>query len=119
MQELAPWLAIAVAAASLVYAIVSNNSKASSANLTKELDAMRTQIAGCVGRVDIVEDRASRIEQELKHIPEKDDMHKLAIEVTECRYDIRALAQSVSEMRKSVDELRGTIEENGEQHRHR
>lgn len=123
MQELAPWFAGAIALAALVYTIIANNSKASSYRLRQienridakadkvELESMRTQVAGCVGRVDIVEDRTTRIETELGHLPDKDSIHTIALQVSEQRSDIRALAQSVDNVRKSVEGLAKTIEE--------
>ena len=133
MQEAAPWISIAIAAAVFLYTVIANSSKASSVRLRmieqrleqkvdkSDFELVRTQIAAGVGRVDIVEDRTSRIETEMDHMPDKDAMHTLALQVSEQRSDIRALAQSVDNIRRSVDDLSKTIENGSEAptHHHR
>src|SRR5262245_59234749 len=106
MNELAPWFGGLVGLAAIIYTAISNSGRAHKT----ELDEMRTQIATAVGRVDMVEDRTTRLETGMKHIPEKDDFFKLSLQVSEQRSDIRALAQSIDNIRKSVDELSETIE---------
>lgn len=120
MQEFAPWVAVAISAAALLYTVITNNNKSLSGRIDAkadkvEIEAMRTQIAGCVGRVDIVEDRVSRIETEMGHLPDKDTVHEIALQVSEARFDIRALAQSVDNIRKSVEQLTKTVQEIGQQ----
>src|SRR5262245_57184385 len=111
MQDIAPWVVtILVAVANIAFTVVQTNKKASADSLNRELELIRTQISLSVGRVDIVEDRVSRIETEMEHLPDKDSMHTLALQVSEQRSDIRALAQSVDNTRKSVEGIRKSVD---------
>lgn len=78
---------------SLVVFLVKTNGKASDAFAMAE--KAQQQVALVLGRVDLVEDRATRIETNMQHLPDKDQHTHLALQVAEMRSDIRALSARI------------------------
>jgi hypothetical protein len=70
MSELnlyAPWFAVAVAIASFVYSVINNRSKDTESKFTQIDEKIATKadagtVAALIGKVDLAEDRVTRIE---------------------------------------------------------
>lgn len=54
------------------------------------------QAAAVIAKVDILEDRVSRIEGTVQHLPDKDLTHRMEISLSELRGEMKALAERLS-----------------------
>jgi len=84
LQDIAAWLAVAVSVLTLAYTIYSARSKAAAA---KVHDLER--------RVDKVEDRATKIESGLAHLPDKEITHRLELSIMELKAEIGVLSERI------------------------
>lgn len=119
MGELAPWLGPLIALAALLYAVSTNRNtkfekifaecKEGLSSLKKELDgkADGTVAQTAIGRADMLEDRTSRIETELKFMPDQASQHRVELSVAEMRSDIRALAERVEQIVRAIERFHG------------
>lgn len=75
----------------------------------EEFHELKTSIDGLGksfdGRVDKIEQRTSKLEGSLRDLPTRDDLHKIAIEQTEQRGEIRAVRDSMKPMAASIDRI--------------
>lgn len=84
------WIAIAISAASLAFAIYSFRSKAA----TQKVQHLETKIDRAIDRDRAIEARVSQIENELKHLPDKDVTHRLEITMMQISGKMDALTES-------------------------
>lgn len=115
MSELAPWIAIVVSLAVFGFSVWTHNSKVSTQRMRNlevriehkaEKNAVETltmQAALIVGRVDMVEDRSSRMEERFKYLPDINDSHAMALSISQMRGDVQALAQRVAELVRLIE----------------
>lgn len=82
IAELAPWAAIAVSIASLIYTVVATRSKAA-AEKVHAVDL----------RADNLEHRVTQIEVRMEHLPAKETTHRLEVSMLELRGEVAVLAE--------------------------
>jgi demethoxyubiquinone hydroxylase (CLK1/Coq7/Cat5 family) len=114
MNEYAPWFAIAVAAASLIYTIVTSRSKKHGediAAIKRSIGVVESQVMevkqSADQRVDKVEDRVTRVEAEMEHLPDKDVTHRLEIALTKMNGEMAAMKESI----KPISAMAARIQE--------
>jgi uncharacterized coiled-coil protein SlyX len=81
---LAQWAGFFVSFAALAYAVVGNKSKAAN-----------TRAAGLEKRADELENRMTKVESALAHLPDKDVTHRLELSLSEMRTEISVLAERI------------------------
>lgn len=101
MQELAPYLGIFIALAGLLYTAINNRSGKIDKALNEKADA--TAFAALLARTSMLENKITVIETDMKHIPNKDQAHRLELHVAQMGADIKALAQRVSDIADKLD----------------
>lgn len=114
LNTLAPWFAVAVAIASLLYSIFNGRSKDSAAKfdglrkeVNDEFSDANGKIAVLAGKIDLAEDRISRAENELTHLPDKETTHRLELALAEMRIEMKGL----SEQMKPINAIAARIQE--------
>lgn len=115
MSELLPYFGVAVAAASFGYSIwisVSNKHGKKIERIQSAIAVVETQLAGAQQqlelRIDRVEDRVTRIESDLRHLPDKGTTHRLELAISELRGEVARITESIkpiSAMTARVQEL--------------
>lgn len=116
MNDLVPWLGPAIALAALLYAIFGNRAKAhgqkisgiedSVAAVHNDLTVIKAQIEI---RVDKVEDRLTRAEANIAHMPGTEVTHSLEMTVMELRGDVKALTESIRPIRAMADRMQEAL----------
>lgn len=84
VSEYALWASVLVSVAALTVAIWSPRAKATSARFRAIYDKLDDKaeaavVAAVAGKIDLVEDRITRVETDMKHLPDKDVAHKLEL----------------------------------------
>lgn len=82
----AQWGSLFVAALALIYTVASARSRVSQDQLAKKASAddvavMHTRLEVLATRLDGVEDRVTRAEGELEHMPDRDTTHRLEMAI--------------------------------------
>ena len=97
LQSLAPWLAIAVSVVALLYAMKKDKSDKRFEGIEEELKtkAGKDQTAVLAAKLDVAEDKLTRIDVELEHMPDRNTVQELAKEVSKLSGDVGILAERV------------------------
>ncbi|MDQ2084529.1 DUF2730 family protein [Xanthobacteraceae bacterium Astr-EGSB] len=113
MLDLNPaWASVAIALGALVYTIYSGRSKAR-ADKVVELEKLimakadKAFVLAIDDRVDKLEDRATKVEATVSHLPDKDFTHRLELSITQLRGEVSTLTESV----KPVAAIAGRLQE--------
>lgn len=114
LPTLAPWLAVILSAASLYYSIANNRSKDTSEKFilldTKiETKADRSHVGILAGKLDIVEDKVTIVQNDLKHLPDKDITHRLEMSIGEMRTEMRGLAERMKPIGAMAERMQEAI----------
>lgn len=104
MEFIAPWIAVAIAAASLAFAVYSYRSRAASERVT-----------GIEGRVDKLEERTTRVEAEIRHLPDKDSTHRMELAIGDLRADVRVIAEQLKPVAATSSRLQEYMLEQAKQ----
>lgn len=97
MNEYAIWASPLIAIAALVYTVVVNRGTKHEkrfADMAKAIGVVETQLVtaqhGILQRVDKVEDRVTKVEAEIEHMPDKDHAQRLELAISrlEGRFDV-------------------------------
>lgn len=119
ISELKDWLSVlatAVALASLLYTFLTRSGKEAGekvAELQKQtlaaLGDIQKQITKSLEdrdrKIDQLEDRVSRVEGELRHLPDRATVHRMEIGITEMKGDMKAIAERLGPVAAIADRL--------------
>jgi uncharacterized coiled-coil protein SlyX len=81
LSSLLPWLSPLIAVTALTYTILSNRSRAAKDEFVKFQERVTLKEEALLARIDQLEDRVSKTEGELKHLPDKETAHRLEMAV--------------------------------------
>ena len=118
LSVLAPWVSIAISIATLIYVRRHNSSTEVSSRIAAiegKVDAIAEGKAGkgtvdvLLKKVDVVEDKVTVIENEMKHLPDKDATHRLEIALGEMRTEMRGLSEKVKPISAMADRIQEAI----------
>lgn len=104
------WLAVAIAGASFFYAVMNNRGRKAQAKI-KSLEAALAGKADAgptvnlFDRVDKLEDRATRVESELEHLPSKDVTQRLEVSVANIEGEMKKLSESIKPIGAMADRI--------------
>lgn len=112
MHEWVPYLSVVIAAASLAYAIISGARSASSARFTQlershdhEMTQMFARIEQVALKVDGVEDRMTKCEAKMEHLPDKDVTHRLELSLASLRSEMQVLGERMKPVAAIADRV--------------
>ncbi|MEX2126953.1 MAG: DUF2730 family protein [Xanthobacteraceae bacterium] len=94
LQELQPYLSALIATVALAVSIITASKK-----------ALRDKMRWLADRIDVLEDRCTKIEGTLAHLPDKDSTHRLETAVTELQGQINVIAERVKPISSIADRL--------------
>jgi hypothetical protein len=97
-QDVAAAIACAVSVLAFLHSVFGPRSKAT-----------RDRIFGVEQRVDRVEDRMTKVEGELKHVPDKSAVHGLELRVMELSGNITALTEKIKPISHMADRVQQAI----------
>jgi hypothetical protein len=110
MSEILPWLSPIGALGALVYTIWTNRQKASAAaletlaaGLSRKADS--ETVALLSAKVDILEDRATRLEKDFEYLPSKDATHRLEVAIGELRTHVASLSERIKPVSAMADRI--------------
>jgi len=96
MQELLPYLSPAIALCALavsLYAMRRQRFIGLENRIAEKAEG--TTVAALAGKVDLLEDRATKIESALEHLPSKDATHKLQVSLTMLQGQVETLTEKI------------------------
>ncbi|WP_316191273.1 MULTISPECIES: DUF2730 family protein [unclassified Bradyrhizobium] len=118
LNELAPWVAIAMSIASLVYAVLNGRSKKIDDEMQAlrkahkdEYDATTIRIAATKAESDQVKDRLTRLEADMAHLPDKDVTHRLEMALGSMQAEMRELNAKVRPIAAMADRIQEVMVE--------
>ncbi len=115
-QALAPWLALLVSGAAFFYAIRKDKSAETKLQFEQietriETKASKDHVAVLAGKLDIAEDKITRIDVELEHMPDRNTVLELAREVAKLSGDVGVLAERVKPIASMADRMQEAMME--------
>jgi len=103
MHDILPWLGPIIALASLAYTIINSRSKAAA----QKVQLLETKIDRAIDRDRAIEERVSRVENELRHLPNKEVTHRLEIAMVELSGKMDAFTEQL----KPVNAISSRLQE--------
>ncbi|HSI41778.1 MAG TPA: DUF2730 family protein [Xanthobacteraceae bacterium] len=110
MDEIRAWAPILIAAASLLYAIVSARGRVASARVDKLEEELKgkaeaSTVGLIAGKVDIAEDRIARVEGELAHLPSREQTHGLELALSKMEGRLGQMAEQLKPIAATNERL--------------
>lgn len=99
-SDLPPWIAIALSFGALLRAHFGARSK--------EVDL---RIGVLTSKLDLVEDRVTIVENDLKHLPDKETTHRLELSIAEMRTEMRGLSEKMKPLGAIADRIQDAVME--------
>lgn len=104
------WGALVLSFVSLVYVILSARGKASNERMSSiekkvEGKAPAEAVTLLAGKVDNLEDRNSRLEGEMRHLPSREQTHELALALKDMKGEIGVLAEKLKPISHTTERL--------------
>jgi hypothetical protein len=96
MNGWAGLIAVLIAIGSTVYAWLTRSGKEAGEKVVKLEAQLRAEFCDHAAKIDRIEDRVSRIEGELRHLPDRATVHRMELSLTEMRGDMKALAERLT-----------------------
>lgn len=115
MEQVVPYLGPAVAAAALLYAIISNRSKANNDRVASVEEALKCKadadgVEKLDARLDAVEDKVITVEQKLESLPDKDAIHRLELSVARLNGNVEVLGERITPIGATCQRLQEALE---------
>jgi Protein of unknown function (DUF2730) len=114
MNEYVVWAGPIIALAGFAFTIYVFRSKRHDEQfvaISRSIGTIETQVANLdrdtAGRVDRLEDRVTRVESEIEHLPDKDVTHRLEIALTQMNGEMAAMKESI----KPISAMAARIQE--------
>ncbi|CAM5397639.1 hypothetical protein AFEL58S_01985 [Afipia felis] len=114
VQIIVPWLALATGIASFVYAMRRDKSQAVDQKLADlgtfaDTRASKEHVASIADKLDRLEDRATRIESELSHLPDTKTVGSIELKMAELSSQVGILAERIRPVAAIADRLQEKI----------
>lgn len=107
LKEFLQWLSFVLAIIAIVTPIIRDRSK----NFDNKLDAKadRETVGILAGKLDLLEDRATRIESDISHLPDHSTVSKLEGVIGKLSGDVGILAERIRPVAAIADRLQEKI----------
>lgn len=114
VNEWAPWVGFAISIATLLYTIFNGRSKKIDERFvaveTKvDTKASKDHVSSLDGRLDIVEDKVTIIQNDLRHLPDKDVTHRLELVIGELRSEVGTLTERMKPISQMASRMQEAI----------
>jgi hypothetical protein len=118
MNELSPWISLAIAAGALAFAIYGRYSDRHG----KKLTDLESGIAGVANqltayraandmRIDRVEDRCTRAESDIAHLPNIESTHRMEMSIGKLEGEVHALVERIKPIGAMADRIQEALME--------
>lgn len=101
-QWVAPWVSSAAALLIALWAAFSRRDEATLSAIRDDIDELRKDDARLFERVDKVEQRMATVETEIKHLPTREEVHRIDVKITGIAATLEARFESLS---RQIDTL--------------
>mgnify|MGYP000069978672 CR=1 FL=1 len=114
LQAIVPWLALVVGLGSLVYTMKRDRSQATDQKLTNlgtfvDTRASKEHVASVADKLDKLEDRTTRIESDLQHLPDHKAVNMIELKMAELSSQVGVLAERIRPVAAIADRLQEKI----------
>ena len=109
IKELLPWLSLVVAIAALVLPYVTNRSKNIDKKIGEKADGIL--VGTLAGKLDLLEDRVTVVENDLSHLPDKETTHRLEMSIGDMRAEMRGLAERMKPIAAIAERVQDAVME--------
>ena len=109
-EALLRWGPLLISLVSVLYAIGSARGKAASERVSTvetkvEEKASTDAVTRLAGKVDSLEDRCSRLEGEMRHLPSREQTHELALALKEMKGELGVLTEKLKPISHTTERL--------------
>jgi hypothetical protein len=109
VKELVPWLSLALALVSIALPYITGRSREVDRKIDSKADAL--QVGALAGKLDLVEDRVTIVESDLKHLPDKETTHRLEMSLGDLRSEVRGLSEKMKPIAAIADRVQDAVME--------
>lgn len=118
LQALVPWLALAVAVGNfgfMIFVFRSGRNETrigeveGKVNALGETKASKDHVAVLAAKVDVVEDKITRIETDLEHMPDRETTHRLELSIGDLKTEMRGLSEKVKPIGAIAERIQEAI----------
>ena len=114
LNWLVPWLGVGLAALSLIYTITTNRAnrndeKFVSVETKVGEKASKDYVAELAKKVDVVEDKVSIIQNDLRHLPDKDTTHRLEFALGKMESEMGRLNERMKPIASMADRMQEAL----------
>jgi hypothetical protein len=74
-----------------------------------ESKASKDQFGFLAGKLDIVEDKVTIVQNDFKHLPDKETTHRLELSIGEMRTEMRGLSEQMKPIREMVARVQDVV----------
>lgn len=107
INDFAPWIAIALSAAALLYSIFKGQSR----HTSEKFKSLDVKIGTVVATVDLIESRVTVVENEITHLPDKDVTHRLEMALANMGSELARLSERVKPIASMADRMQEAMME--------
>lgn len=113
--SLASWVSVLVSILAAAIAIVSARSKATTEKVESlqralEAKADRESLSLALAKLDLVEDRATRLETHVQHLPDKDAAHRMEMSISSLAGEVRVMMEKIRPIAATCERLQEAME---------
>lgn len=111
---LASWLSVITSLGTLVFVTITYRSGCNERRVAEvegkvETKASKDHVASLAAKIDVVEDKITRMQSHLEHMPDKDTTHRLELAIGEMRTEMRGLSEKVKPISAMADQIQEAI----------
>jgi hypothetical protein len=100
-----PWIAVVISAASLLYTIFIGRKK----DTEEKFKAYDIRLGAVAGKLDVVEEKVTIVQNDLKHLPDKETTHRLELSIHEMRTEMRGLTERMKPIGAMAERMQDAI----------
>lgn len=110
LKDIVPWLSLAVALIAIFWPAIRDRGKNYDTKLEAKADALA--VAALAVKVDAAEDRITRVESDLQHLPDKEITHRLEMAIGDLRTEMRGMTERMKPIGAMAERIQERLLEN-------
>lgn len=114
INDWTPWVGFAMSVATLLYTIFNGRSKKTEERFIAieakvETKASKDHVGVLAGKLDVVEDKVTIVQNDFKHLPDKDVTHRLELVIGEMRSEMGQLTERMKPIAQMASRMQDAI----------
>lgn len=111
---LASWLSVVTSMGTLVFVIITHRSGRNETRIAEvegkvETKASKDHVASLAAKIDVAEDKITRMQSHIEHMPDKDTTHRLELAIGELRTEMRGISEKVKPISAMADRIQEVL----------